>query len=111
VWHVGAGDQRPGRDVVPLEQRGVAEEHRDDGDDVGPVARAEGLVRVLDLTELADCLHEGNQVGAGQLGERLDIGPLGIQPQAEAAQPAAHASVIVTFADGHETTLDLSRLR
>ena len=91
VRHVGAGDQRPGRDVVPLEQRGVAEEHRDDRDDVGAVGRADRLVRVLDLAELLDGLHEGHHVGAGQLGERLDVRPLGIQPQAEAAQPAAQA--------------------
>ena len=43
------------------------------------------------LRSWLDGLHEGDHVGAVQLGERLDAGALGVQPQPEAAQPAAQA--------------------
>jgi len=47
--HVGVGEQRPGGHVVPLGQRGVPEEHGDDGDDAGLVGGAERFVGVVDF--------------------------------------------------------------
>ncbi|MGW2087546.1 hypothetical protein [Streptomyces sp. NPDC001880] len=69
----------------------MAKEHGDGGDDAGPVGPAERLVGMLDLAQPVDRLHERDQVGTVQLVEAVDVRALGVQPQAEAAQPSSGA--------------------
>jgi len=57
-------------------------------------ARKAGLIvsaGVLELAHLVHRFHEVDQVSAGQLGQAVNTGAFGVQPQPEPAQPAPQA--------------------